>query len=154
MPSSTPSLWDLIEKGLEQVFGLLGAIFAVFIYWRYDLFRTQPSGFTSLLEASVNVSAIAVGFLAAAKAILLSAGDQQVIKALRAADQLKRLMRYFIAAIWWCLITTVLSAILLVVDLAIAPRWVLGIWMFLTGGSVAACVRVIWIYNSTLKQFH
>lgn len=144
----------MIEKFIERFAGLLGAALAVGCYAFFGLFGKLPANFTSLLEASVNVNAIAVGFLAGAKAILLSANDQHVVQGLRKAGQLKVLMGFFISAIWWCLAATFVSAILLVVDLDHAHRAVLGGWMGLIGGSIASCVRVVWNYNAMLKQFH
>lgn len=135
----------------------LAAIGATAAYYAWCSAKPLPAGFATLLEATVNISAIAVGFLASAKAIILGANDQVVVKKLRESKQLKPLMSYFMAAIWWCLFMTMLSAAMLLLDFTKGSQlndWIVATWVFLAAGSALACLRVIWLFNQALRQFH
>lgn len=113
-----------------------------------------PNQFSTLLQATINVAAIAVGFLAAAKGILISSDGKDIIKRLRSTNQFLPLINYFIAATLWSIILCAYSAFLLVVDstvVCLTTQILLIAWVSILTGACFACFRVIYLFNSILR---
>lgn len=123
--------------------------------WANGWMGSTPKEFVGLLQATINVAAIAVGFLVAAKGILISSHDREIVKNLKAAKQFLPLVNYFIAATGWCLSLCLLSAWLLVIDLGhVSPftQYLLWGWIALLGGAGVASARVIYLFNKILRN--
>jgi hypothetical protein len=141
---------------LERFCPWLAAFGFAYLYW--DLLRDElpPRDFGELLQASLNVASIGIGFLISAKAILLSITNSRIIKKLRAEGSFSTLIGYFISATEWSACIAFFSAALLWLDLPNPiPRekqvFVL-LWTFLCGGSVVAALRVIWLFSKLVRK--
>ena len=145
--------FDKFEAGVEKIFGLLGAIcfWAAFAYYYRD--HKVPATFGALASATVDVSAIAVGFIATAKSILIGAPDQWIVKKLREVGKFAPVMKYCMSAIWWCFASTVASGCCVYFDVGANDKAWVGAWFFVTGGAVFSCIRAIRIFGSVLRQF-
>jgi len=143
-----------LESLLERRFDLIGALIIAGLFAFLFQDKQVPATFGTLIDASVNISAIAVGFLLTAKTILLGANDQKIVQRLKELGVFSRLMDYFIAAIWWCFLSTLASAGLIFFDSAAARTGWAAAWMFIAGGAVFSCLRAIRIFNSVLREFH
>jgi hypothetical protein len=103
----------------------------------------------------VSLSAIAVGFLATAKAILFSIDQRQIVSQLRSLGHYDKLVDYLLAAIHWSFGLAVASALCFVVDLKQPASWhryALAGWIFVLATSGFACYRVIHIFGKLLRS--
>jgi hypothetical protein len=144
-----------LNKHIERRFPLVVSLCVAGVAWQHHWFDPVPAQFSNLLQAVINVAAIAVGFIATAKGILISSHDREIVRNLSAAKQLGALIDYFIAATLWCICLCLLSAYLLVFDLkesSVLARVLPIGWLFILSGSVCACVRVIYLFNLILRS--
>jgi hypothetical protein len=117
---------------------------------------TPPKDFPVLLQAVINVAAIAVGFLATAKGILISVHERSIIKRLKEAEQFLPLVNYFIEAVFWCMGLCLISACLLVATFPGSTVWtriLMVAWIGFLGGAGTACFRVIYLFSAILRSF-
>lgn len=141
---------------IERISPWLAAVGFACLYRNVLQDELPPRDFGALLEASLNVSSIGIGFLISAKAILLSISNSRIIKKLRVEGSFEVLIGYFISATWWSAWIAFYSAALLWLDL---PNPVPGekrlfvlLWTFLCGGSVVAALRVIWLFSKLVRR--
>jgi len=132
----------LIERWYPPFLGVLTSI----IY--YIFFRKFPLSIRvkDLLMATVNISAIAVGFLAAAKSILLTIQGRKVIRQAKTAGLYQMLIDYMIWAIYSCFFLSIFSAIGLLLDLEHQQNWyhyAFAIWLFISINSLFSFCKVI-----------
>ena len=114
---------------LSAIVTLSGLIFFVrFPAWQ----RPLVDGMKILFPAALNVSAIAVGFLATSQSLLLTLNDSPSMSALRSSEHYDRLLVFFSRAIGASFSVAVASALLSTVHLeksgwlriAVAAFWV------------------------------
>ncbi|MDP0494926.1 MAG: hypothetical protein Q7Q73_01840 [Verrucomicrobiota bacterium JB024] len=74
------------------------------------------SAYASMMAASAGVSAILVGFLSAAKAILLTISGSKALRALRQSGYADDLFKYIKSSIEWAIAFSVLCIIMMYVD--------------------------------------
>lgn len=112
-----------------------------------------PEASKEVLAAVINVSAIAVGFLAASKSILLSMENGITARRLKALNQWHPLVRYLLDAAKVSFYLAAFSTILLVVDLK-QDSWprvcLITVWAFLVVAATGLCYRVIHLFGITL----
>jgi hypothetical protein len=139
------------EKFGPWILGLLGGASAVVWAWNDPLPRTLHD----LLGATISVGAIAVGFLATAKSMLLSISKSRVVRELKNAGHFKRLTGYFMTAIRWSFLLAALSALGLLFDLDGNKQphpWLFGLWVFTLVAASACCYRVINLFAMILMS--
>lgn len=127
---------------------------AVFYILQYKGVCVPPTTNT-VLQAIINVAAISVGFLATAKSILLSVGDKSSsIKWLKDAGAYKLLLRYFMEAVWLCLLLTVFSTIALLIEPgnSLPGRLIISVWSVVAVASALACYRIIDLFSRILRM--
>lgn len=133
---------------------LLGAI-AVILYYVLPLSQSIGQGFGKLLESSITISSIAVGFLAASKSILISLDDKPVVQNLKKVGHYGRLIGFFITAIYACFFLTLFSSGLLLIEFKQLNWWkevAIAMWIFMAVLSTVSCLRIINLFSKILRK--
>lgn len=151
-----PNLFS--EENLDRIFphllalGGIGAYVALYHWFpQYAL----PKNLKDLLTASATISSIAVGFMATAKATVLSISDSRPVKWLKEAGQFNTLVDYFMTAIHYSMATAILSALMLLFDFQNLPSFAvyfIGSWVFLSIGALSSGYRIIRLYAGILRK--
>ena len=118
--------------------------------WQLRLSTTAPQ----LFSAAINVSAIAIGFLATSQSILLTIPDSKLVSAMRKTQHFTRLVGFISSAIQYSFVLAILSAASLAIDFSAVTtwhRWVLLLWTILAMTSVFAYYRVIGLLLKVLQ---
>lgn len=103
----------------------------------------------------VSVSAIAIGFIATAKMILLTVPGNKAVRQLREAGLFNLYMRYMMEAITWCFIVAGLAGVLLFLFGAMAPPLPAVGYTLVVFSSATAAARsyqVIRIFSKLLQS--
>jgi len=138
-----------IEKWYPIFLGVISSI----IYYKF--FRECPlsTRFKDLLLATVSISAIAVGFLATAKSIILAMNERIVIRMAKSSGLYNMLIGYMIFATYSCFFLSIISALWLLIDLE-HPEWWYYIaficWLFPAITSFFSFHRVIHLLGKIL----
>lgn len=101
-------------------------------------------GATALIPAALNISAIAIGFLATSLSILLSLGGTKVAAALKATGHHRRLVGFFRRGISVSFLWALISALLATVDLTRGGVWrnsILYFWVLISFWSILCYYR-------------
>lgn len=96
-------LW--VERSYPAIFGVLAGAG----YYLVFKDRALPSSFNELMAAVISVAAIAVGFLATAKSILISIENTEIIKKMKGVKYYDHLLDYMMFATWTSFILAALS---------------------------------------------
>jgi hypothetical protein len=126
----------------------------VLAYWCYWNDPTPPKTAVELLAAVISVASIAVGFLAAAQAIILSLNDVRIIRLLRDLHYYDRMLRYFNEAIGLSFAAAGLSAVALLKDFE-HEQWHRGfeaIWVFFVCAATLCYARVMSTFFRILRS--
>jgi len=139
----------------EKSYPLIGGAAVGGIYAAVSRLGCPPASAKDLLAAMVTVSAISVGFLATAKAILISLDDRPIIRELKETGHYKHVVTYLLRAVHVSFALAVLSAIGLLFDWK-QPKWWYGwlfaIWVGFAVVTALACYRVITIFGKVLRS--
>jgi len=134
---------------------MIAALCATAYYYAYWRFRLSPPP-RDLLTVVVSVCAIAVGFVATAKSILLTIQERTVIRFFRDSNRYATLVNYFMAAVYWSFLCAGLSAFGLLFDLPKLNWWVgrvgATLWVLLVAGSTLTYFRVLHIFGLILRS--
>jgi hypothetical protein len=145
-----------LEKRCTVLFGGL----LVIVYFSVPRIRDYvlPETLPVLLSAVVTVAAIAVGFLATAKSILIAADDRPIIHRIKEAGFYNRIIGYFRSAIAWSFALSIASAVPLIFDYKGLKEWDwphaygTALWLFIAGGALASYVRLSRIWYTLLAH--
>lgn len=144
-----------LKKFFEGYFPVLLGVIAVAFYYVIPFGQSICHGFGKLLESSITISSIAVGFLAAAKSILISLDDKLVVQNLKKVGHYERLISFFIKAIYACFFLTLFSSGLLLFEFKQLNWWkevAIGTWLFMAILSAASCLRIINLFSKILRK--
>lgn len=149
----------MISSGtIDKIYPHLVAIIAALGYfsflYQFKEYVVHPN-MKDLLTASATISSIAVGFLATAKATLLSISKSRVVKWMKDGGVYNAMIDYFMTAVHYCMITAVYSALLLLFDFtksAITNLLLVTLWVFLSVGSLLSGYRIIRLYSDVLRK--
>lgn len=118
--------------------------------------------YASMMAAAAGASAILVGFLSAAKAVLLSVSGSPAYKALKASGYSSDLFRYIRSAIEWSIGFAILCIVLMFIDPTVAHKITVATidiinpfmlaWAFVGSVTVLAFLRVSRIIFKILNQ--
>lgn len=138
---------------VEKFYPLFLGIIASIIY--YIFFKGCPLSIRlkDILLATVNISAIAVGFLAASQSIILTMHGRRVIRQAKTSGLYNMLVKYMIFATYSCFFLAVLSAVGLLLDLdhqANWYHWAFLVWLLLGVTSFFSFYRVIRLLGKIL----
>ena len=103
----------------------------------------------------MNLSAIAIGFLATSKSILFTVGQKEIIVALKQTDKWITLIDYMMSAIYAAFLLALVSGGLLLIKFKEpAPwhQWAVCFWVFCTGFTFASSLRIIRFFARILKM--
>jgi hypothetical protein len=141
---------------LERWNPLLGGVIAAAVSWHYfPVFPVPADSAPSLFSAIVSLSAISVGFLATAKAILFSIDQTLIVRQLQANVHYSRLVDFLLSAIHWSFALAIFSAGCFTVDLKNSVSWhryYLTVWVFVLAAASLATYRVIHIFGALLRD--
>jgi len=140
-----------MEKWYPHVFG--GLVTIGFLVFHHHV--TLPASTKDLFSAVITISAIAVGFLATAKSIMLSMDKKRVIRQLKEIGQYDTILQYLMSAVHWAFACSILSACALLVDCKEQPcwfPWAFAVWLFVTTTTATSCYRVIRIFHKILRS--
>lgn len=112
-----------------------------------------PDTLKELFPVVISISAIAVGFLATAKSILLSLEERPVVRHLRQMGGYDELVRYLLTAVNWSLIASLVSAVFLLFLSQKDTTWyrdTFSLWAAVTTVAILTCYRVIRLFSRIL----
>src|SRR5579864_745140 len=131
------------ERSYPFILALVAAIgFFLFV----PRFPVSANAAPSLFSAMISLAAIAVGFLATAKSILLTIDKRQIIIQLKATGKYETLVDYIVFAILWSFALAAASAVCFIADLSTPAEWhhwVFTAWVFILVTAGGGCFRVI-----------
>jgi hypothetical protein len=140
------------EKKYPYILGILPTG-AYYLFLRNQPF---PTNLPNVFNGVLTVSAIAIGFFATAKAIIVSVEDSRVlIRALKQANMYDDFLGYVTSTINWSFVLAGLTAVYLVFDFATHETWkvvIFGIWIFVATTSGFLYFRAIRVLSSTLDR--
>jgi hypothetical protein len=150
---------NLLDKPLdelaEEFLPYLAALALGVGLWLF--FRTQPlpTKTDKLVEASINIFSILVGFIGAALAIVFAIDNKPVIAKLKQDAKYRRFIRYyfeaFIASFAALAIAFVLNGS--VIDLQSQPwKITVTIWLTIVMVATLLSIRVIWLLFRVLHK--
>lgn len=141
-------LW--FEKWYPHAAGLLAAL----AYLSFLKLHALPDSLSNLMAAVVSISAIAIGFLATSKSILISIQNRRFIRQIKELKLYDTLIGYLMTAINYCFCLALMSAAALLVDYKTAPGWfsqIFCVWIFFGVAALLSCYRVIRIFSLILR---
>lgn len=148
----------LSEAKLDEIYphviALVVAGAYLFLNYMYPQY-TLPKNLKDLLTASATINSIVVGFLATAKATLLSISGGRAIKWMKAGGQYQTLIAYFMTAVHYSIVTAVVSALMLLFNFDKLPpfaAYFVCFWVFLSVGSLFSGYRIIRLYSTILRN--
>ena len=147
--SSGDRFWLFLEGWYPWMLALCAAVASLF----FDLAATD--GFRDLLQSTVNLSAIVVGFLATAKSILFTIGQKEIVVAMKKTDKWGMLIDYMMTAIYTAFVLAMVSGSLLLMKFSKPEewhRWVACAWVFCLFLALFSCLRIIRFFARILKM--
>jgi hypothetical protein len=112
-----------------------------------------PDTLKELFPVVISISAIAVGFLATAKSILLSLDERPVVRHLKQLGGYDVLVWYLLTAVNWSLIASLVSALFLLF-MNNRDTWLyrdaFAVWAAITTIAILTCYRVIRLFARIL----
>lgn len=118
--------------------------------------HSNPSSLKELFQATLNICAIAAGFLASAKAILFSVSGSKPAQWLKSGGEYQTLINYLLRAIQYCMLASILSAVNVLLwkqgPLDTFSHLLICSWIFLCVASLLSSYRVINLLAELLKR--
>jgi hypothetical protein len=138
----------------EQAYPYLAGIAAGILYFFVGKMCSIPDTLHQLFAAVISIAAIAVGFLATAKALLITISeDRPLIQKLNAIGYYDRFHHYLDAGIGWSFALSIFSAVGLLISFKSEELWhfaLLSAWVGLATTTILLYVRVVRILNRLL----
>ncbi|WP_194865735.1 hypothetical protein [Alloalcanivorax profundimaris] len=131
---------------LERISPYILSSAGCFLWWRLGL--VLPAG-DAILSSSLTLGAIITGFLATAKAIVMTL-DSPIMKKIRQTDYSNDLVSYLGQAIWLSFSFCILSIVGFFVSTEDA--WFGLVWIFIGLASAGAFIRVTNIMLKIIKH--
>lgn len=131
---------------IERYFPYVLALIVPTIFFYYKVSPKEISNFKDILNSTISMGSIAVGFLAAAITLLPSLSSNKFVSKLKQMGAYVKLLRYLISAIISLFLTSLLSVIGLFVNVDTVTwtdRIFLILWSFLFSLSIFTTFRVI-----------
>lgn len=126
------------------------AVLAALCYYAYYQFNLSPPPRNFMADAS----AVAIGFVATAKSILLSVQNTTVRRHFKNGNQYRTLVDYFMQAIYWSFVVAGVSTAFLLFDPNQLNGWTcrfaIAAWVFLVFGATFSYLRVLRLFSLIL----
>ena len=121
-------------------------------FGHFWLARTwYPTDANELFNGALNLSGVAVGFLATGQGLLCSLSDNFVVTQLKKLGLFERLLSSFTVAIRWCLLLALFSMLAFCIDFKPRPFF-FSLWIGIFLGAGAASYRVIHMFGKILHK--
>lgn len=133
----------------------IGGVCALCYYIMFRYFWTIPENMKELVTASATISSIAVGFLATAKATLISMNNTKVVEWMKSGGVYLTTIDYFMDAIHWCLATAVISGVLMLANfksITFVWFWLMSVWVFFAVSAFFSTYRIIRLFATILRH--
>ena len=139
---------------LDKYYPFIGGAIFAFVY--LGLFSICPKfalskGFRDIFISSITINAISIGFLATAKAILISIHNSKIVKWMKETGTYEVTIKYFMDALSLSMFCAVWSMFLLLIDFNNPIKYIvfcIAEWVFLFISSMLAMYRIICIFSS------
>lgn len=131
---------------LERTYPLLLSLIGPIVIWYLKLLPSDIENYKDILNSTISIGSIAVGFLAAAVTLLPSLGSNKLVTALKQMGAYKRLLKYLITAIIALFLTSLLSVIGLFIissSQEVINQVFLAVWSYGFLFSILTSYRVI-----------
>lgn len=143
-----------ISKHYPIIIGALAAFGYLLLFEHYPKYALTK-GLRDLITASITISAIGIGFLATAKATIMSLASSKIVKWLKEAGAYTSIIICFMDAVEFCIASTLISGLLLLIDFQDPPKYFLcgvAIWVFATTSALVATYRIIRLFSKILQK--
>ncbi len=141
------------------VAGVVSAAFLAIRIWTVDCPLPADTKTASLLQSTLTLSSIAIGFLGTALSIIMSMGRQRVLRMMKdPAFQGKYydlLIDYLMHAVYLCIAVAVFSVVGLVMGLKAGVWWawlLAAILVYCAVAAALACERVVRLLAKILRE--
>jgi hypothetical protein len=128
-------------------FLVAGVVLASLHYFVWP--TAYPVSAKELFSGVVDISGIAVGFLATGQVLLCSLTDNFVVKTLRKYGRFEDMLRYFTVAIYCCLFLALFSLASCWTDFKAYPP-VFSIWLGACATTFGATLRILLLFRKVL----
>lgn len=144
---------DKLQRWTERIGPYLLAIILTTV-WYYRLHQTFPNPASALLGAAVTAAAVLVGFLATAKAMVLTMASSDVFKSLKIHGYTDLLFDYMAEALWGAITLLIFSTagFFLENNQFSLPKWFTIFWVFLSILSISLFVRITNLLFKLLRR--
>lgn len=146
-----------IERWYPLIVGILIAIIHHLVLRKYSFPLGSPGEVKDLFSAVVNLSAITIGFLSTAQSILLSMGNNRIIKQLKLQGGKKyiRLINFLMDAVSWSFFLAIISTIGLIANPKFQELWnslYFSFWLFVLVTTALSYYRIIYLFSKILRS--
>jgi hypothetical protein len=142
----------------DQYYPLIGGVIIAFVYLvLFSFFPkfTISKGFRDIFIAAITINAISIGFLATAKAILISINQSKIVKWMKETGTYNTIIKYFMDALVLSMLCAVWSMFLLLIDFSNPVKYILfciATWVFLFTASMLSMYRIVAIFSKILRK--
>lgn len=144
--------WAKADNYYPIAFGAVAAAAYLVVFSicpKYALLK----GFRDLFMAAVTINSISIGFLATAKATMISINNSRIVRWMKETGTYETSIKYFSDAVNLSLCCAVWSSLLLLIDFEDPTRFILAgiaIWVFLCTSATLGMYRIIQLFSKIL----
>lgn len=145
---------DRVDKYYPVICSAVIAFAYLGLFAAYPKFALQK-GFRDIFIATITVNAISVGFLATAKATLLSIHSSKVVRWMKDSGTYETTIIYFMDAVNISIVCAIWSMVVLLIDFNDPVKYILfciDVWLFLVAYSLMTMYRVIRVFSKILRK--
>lgn len=141
---------------VEQWYPIVGGVvFGLAYYYVLSARGPLPCSLKDLLAAVINVSAIAIGFLATAESVMLGLENKTVVARLKKINYFGFVVDYMRGALVLAFVLALVSAAGLLTDFVTPSPWhtkAFSAWLGLVAASLLAWIRIVSIFTRILRS--
>jgi hypothetical protein len=145
-------------KNVDKYYPIIVGAIPAFAY--LVLFAFFPKvgllkGFRDLFVSSVTINCLSVGFLATAKATLISIHNSRIVKWLKDAGAFESTVNYFMDATHLSVVSAIWSSLLLLIDFNDPVKYIsagIAIWIYLATAAMLSMYRIIRLFTKILLK--
>lgn len=146
------------ENSFEKYYPLVGGALCAFVY--LGIFNLYPKfalakGFRDIFIAAITINAISIGFLATAKAILISIHSSDIVKWMKETGAYDTTIKYFMSPLILSMLCAIWSMFLLLIDFGNPIKYIvlcIALWIWILMSSMLAMYRIIHIFSKILYK--
>lgn len=139
-------------RKLEQILPFTLSLIFSAIYYGYSSNNNHLlDNMNELINISLTLSSIALGFIGAIVSVVLSITNSKIMKTIYLTNTDKLLLQYIKESLFVNIATLVYSGYLLLIDFKVISNCESYIWLFLFSYSILCSCRITWVLMSLLK---